>query len=68
LLTEGGTSLDGAFHRVCRFHDEVIQEIFTYEVFSVLLLKKLISLPLVEKILRWRHTGFNVQSKVRPPT
>jgi hypothetical protein len=27
--------------------------------------KKLIGLPLVEKILRWRHTGFNVHSKVR---
>ena len=26
--------------------------------------KKLIGLPLVQKILRWRHTGFNVHSKV----
>jgi len=25
LVTEGGTAPDGAFHRVCRFHDEVIQ-------------------------------------------
>ncbi|MGB2843398.1 MAG: transposase, partial [Candidatus Aminicenantaceae bacterium] len=42
-----------------------IQEIFTHEVFSLLLREKLIGLPLVEKILRWRHTGFNVHSKVR---
>jgi len=65
LITEGATALDGTFHRVCRFHDEVIQEIFTHEVFSLLLRKKLIGLPLVQKILRWRHTGFNVHSRVR---
>jgi len=65
LVTEGGTAPDGAFHRVCRFHDEVIQEIFTHEVFSLLLRKKLIGLSLVQKILRWHHTGFNVHSKVR---
>ncbi len=68
LITEGGTALDGAFHRVCRFHDEVIQKIFTHEVFSLLLRKKLIGLPLVQKILRWRHTGFNVHSQVRAKT
>lgn len=34
LISEGGTAPDGAFHRVCRFHDEVIQEIFTHEVFA----------------------------------
>jgi len=68
LMTEGGTAPDGVFHRVCRFHDEVIQEIFTHEVFSLLLRKKLIGLPLVEKILRWRHTGFNVHSQVRAQT
>ncbi len=65
LITEGGTAPIGAFHHVGRFHDELIQEIFTYEVFSLLLQKKLIGLPLVQKILGWRHTGFNVHSKVR---
>jgi hypothetical protein len=68
LMTEGGTSPDGTFHRVSRYHDEVIQEIFTHEVFSLLLRKKLIGLPLVEKILHWRHTGFNVHSQVRAQT
>ncbi|MEA2005246.1 MAG: transposase [Acidobacteriota bacterium] len=68
LVTEGGTTPDGAFHRVSRFHDELIQEIFTHEVFSLLLRKKLIGLPLVRKILHWRHTGFSVHSKVRAET
>jgi ribosomal protein S27E len=65
LVTEGGTAPDGPFHHVSRFHDEAIQEIFTHEVFSLLLREKLIGLPLVQKILGWRHTGFNVHSKVR---
>jgi ribosomal protein S27E len=68
LVTEGGTTPDGAFHHVSRFHDEVIQEIFTHKVFSLLLRKKLIGLSLVQKILCWRHTGFNVHSQVRAQT
>jgi hypothetical protein len=68
LITEGGRAPDGAFHRVSCFHDELIQEIFTREVFSLLLRKKLIGVPLVEKILHWRHTGFNVHSQVRAKT
>ena len=35
---------------------------------SLLLRKKLIGPPLVEKIFRWRHTGFNVHSQVRAET
>jgi hypothetical protein len=58
----------GSVHRVYRFHDEVIQEIFTHEVFSLLLRKKLIGLSLVQKILGWRHKGFNVHSQVRAQT
>jgi len=65
LVTEGGTAPDGAFHHVSRFHDEHIQIFFTREVFSLLLQKKLIGLSLVQKILRWHHTGFNVHSQVR---
>ena len=42
--------------------------IFTHEVFSLLLRQKLIGLPPVRKILYWRHTGFNVHSKVRAET
>jgi hypothetical protein len=32
LITEGGTAPDGAFHHVSRFHDKVIQGIFTHGV------------------------------------
>jgi len=61
----GGTALDGAFHRISNFNDGLIQQLFTCEVFYLLLAEKLIGLSLVQKILSWRHTGFNVHSKVR---
>ncbi|MBW6500295.1 MAG: transposase [Bacteroidales bacterium] len=68
LVTEEGTAPAGAFHHAGHFHDDVIQEIFIHEVFSLLVRKKFIGLPLVQKILRWRHTGFNVHSKVKAQT
>ena len=65
LVSEGGSDLEGCFHSVCRFNDDLLREIFTREVFSLLLRKQLINLTLVQKILCWRHTGFHVHSKVR---
>jgi len=67
LITEGGTAPDGAFHHVGRFNDGALQEPFTREVFSLLLRKKLIGLPLVQKILTWRHTGFNLHLILSSP-
>jgi len=68
LVTEGGIAPDGAFHRISGFNDGTICDLFSHEVFSLLLREKLIGLPLVQKILRWRHTGFNVHSQVRAQT
>jgi hypothetical protein len=65
LVSEGGSDRDGRFHSVSRFNDDLLQEIFSREVFSLLLRKQLINLTLIQKILRWRHTGFHVHSKVR---
>jgi hypothetical protein len=56
---------EGCFHRISRFNDDLLREIFTREVFSLLLHKQLINLTLIQKILRWRHTGFHVHSQVR---
>lgn len=47
LVTEEGTSADGAFHHISRFHDAIICDLFTHEVFALLLRDKLIGLPLV---------------------
>jgi len=65
LISEGGSDREGRFHSVSRFNDDLLQEIFTREVFTLLLHKQLINLTLIQKILRWRHTGFHVHSKVR---
>ena len=65
LVSAGGSDREGRFHSVSRFNDDLLREIFTREVFSLLLRKQLINLTLIQKILRWRHTGFHVHSKVR---
>jgi len=65
LVTEGGTDKQGRFHKVSSFNDSLLCRFFTREVFLLLLRKQLINRDLVEKILLWQHTGFNVHSKVR---
>ena len=65
LVTEGGADKQEQFHKVSYFNDPLLCRFFTREVFSLLLCKKLIHQNLVQKILHWRHTGFNVHSKVR---
>jgi ribosomal protein S27E len=65
LVSEGGSDREGRFHSVSRFNDDLLREIFSREVFSLLLRKQLINLTLIQKILRWQHTGFHVHSQVR---
>ncbi|MFW6140874.1 MAG: transposase [Acidobacteriota bacterium] len=55
LVTEGGSDKKGQFHKVSQFNDTLLR-------------KHLINQDLVQKILHWRHTGFNVHSKVRTET
>lgn len=68
LLTEGGEDQEGQFHKLSFFDESLIAKFFSQELFSMLLHERLIYLELVQKILRWRHTGFNVHTKVRTTT
>ena len=68
LVTEGGEDREGTFHHLAAFSDGLLTQMFAREVFALLLRKELISETLVEKIMGWRHTGFNVHSKVRAKT
>jgi len=68
LLTEGGEVQDEHFHKFSRFDDSLIAKFFSREVFSMLLHEGLINLELVQKILSWLHTGFNVHTKVMAKT
>ena len=58
----------GEFHRVPRIDDTRLAELFAREVLADLVHKKLLSPEWAERILSWRHTGFNVHSRVRAKT
>ncbi len=68
VVTEGGRSTNGHFCPVPVFNDTAIARIFAHEVLSLLVGRDLISPETAGKILSWRHTGFNVHSKVRTTT
>jgi len=58
----------GVFHKIPRLDDGRLTEIFAHEVPAMLVRKDLLSPEWVERILSWRHTGFNVHSLVRTKT
>lgn len=58
----------GVFHRLPHLDDSRLAEIFAREVPRLLVGKGLLSPEWAERILSWRHTGFNVQSQVLPRT
>jgi hypothetical protein len=68
LVTEGGLRRDGSFQPVPIFNDTALARIFAHEVLALLVSKDLIRPEIRDKILTWRHTGFNVHSKVRTTT
>jgi hypothetical protein len=68
LVTEGGVDQAGLFHKVPRFNDSRLAEIFTREPLADLVRKQLLSPEWAERLLSWRHTGFNVHSRVRART
>jgi hypothetical protein len=68
LVTEGGMDRAGIFHRLPHLDDSRLAEIFAREVLRLLVGKGLLSAEWAERILSWRHTGFNVHSRVRART
>jgi hypothetical protein len=68
LVTEGGVDGAGVFHKIPRIDDSRLAEIFAREVLADLVRKELLSPEWAERILSWRHTGFNVHSLVRTKT
>ncbi len=67
-MTEGGVDESGIFHRIPRFDDSRLAELFAREVVSSLVCRELLSPEWAERFLSWRHTGFNVHSRVRAKT
>jgi cation transport regulator ChaC len=68
LVTEGGVDKAGLFYRVPRIDDRRLAELFGREVLGLLVHKQLLSREWAERLLSWRHTGFNVHSRVRAKT
>jgi len=68
LVTENGVDTAGVFHKIPRIDDSRLAEIFAREVLGFLVHKELLSPEWAERILSWRHTGFNVHSLVRTKT
>jgi len=58
----------GVFHKIPRVDDLRLAELFAREVLADLVRKELLSPEWAERILSWRHTGFNVHSQVRAKT
>jgi hypothetical protein len=65
LVTEAGVDKAGLFHKVARIDDSRLTELFGREVLGFLVRKELLSPEWAERLLSWRHTGFNVHSRVR---
>ena len=67
-MTEGGVDWAGIFHRIPRLDDGRLADVFAREVLGLLVDRGLLSWEWVDRILSWRHTGFNVHSRVRART
>ena len=68
LVTEGGVDGAGIFRRIARLDDGRLAELFGREVLKLLVDRGLLGREWAQRILSWRHTGFNVHSRVRART
>jgi len=60
LGTDGCFYGDGRFKVAHRFDTKPLEEIFRHKIFKMLLLKGKITQELVDMLMSWRHSGFNV--------
>jgi Putative transposase. len=58
----------GVFREIARIDDVRLSELFAREVLAILAAKGLLSSERAERLLAWRHSGFNVHSLVRTET
>jgi hypothetical protein len=63
-----GTFAAGVFHTLSALDDSRLIELFAREALGMLVRKELLGPDRAERILSWRHSGFNVHSLVRAKT
>ena len=68
LVTEGGVDETGVFHKIPRIDDSRLASLFAREVLADFVRKELLSPEWADRLLSWRHTGFNVHSRCRAKT
>jgi len=68
VVTEGGVDETGVFHEIPRIDDSGLAKLFGREVLADLVGRELLSPEWADRLLSWRHTGFNVHSRVRART
>jgi hypothetical protein len=68
LVAEGGVDKADVFHKISRIDDSRLAALFAREVLRFLVHKELLSPEWAQRLLAWRHTGFNVHSRVRAKT
>jgi len=67
-VTEGGVDEAEESHEVPRIDDARLVELFGRQVLADPVRKELLSPGWADRLLSWRHTGFNVHSRVRAKT
>jgi hypothetical protein len=60
LCTDGGFYGKGVFRVSPWFIPKDLKKLFRYKVFKMLLSRKKITEDLIEMMMGWRHSGFNV--------
>ena len=68
LCTDGCFYGNGMFRVAPLFEVKHLEEVFRYKVFKMLLKKEKITEELVQMVMAWRHSGFNVfcGSRIQP--
>ncbi|MBW1737359.1 MAG: transposase [Deltaproteobacteria bacterium] len=65
LCSDGSFYGEGMFRVAPRFETRQLEKIFRYEVFKMLLSKGKITEELIDMLMAWRHSGFNVFCRPR---
>ena len=62
MALDGTVDADGVFHQLIEIDIEKLHNCFQQNVFNALLQKELITQDVVDNMLSWEHSGFNVWS------
>ena len=65
LVTDGCFMPNGWFYVLPEIDIQKLEDLFRHKVFKMLLREKKISPELVDKLLFWKHSGFNIHNQVK---